>query len=262
MRHGERSPEHARRGRSPRRIGPSAAPPAPDIVVLEHRFDSIESLASALASNLAIDLVRAIERRGRASLMVSGGRTPAPVFSALARRPIEWSKVIVGLVDERWVAPDHVDSNERLLRQTLLTQRGAAATFVPMKNPATSAAAGQPACEQAIAAIPRPFDVVVLGMGNDGHTASLFPHTPQLAMGLDPTNPALTMATAPATAAHERLSLTLRGLLDSRRIVLLLSGSAKWQAYQRARQPGPASELPVRAVLEQSTTPVDVYWCG
>lgn len=231
-------------------------------MVLEHRFDSIESLAPALTAAVASDLARAIERRGRASLMVSGGQTPAPFFSALARRAIDWSKVVVGLVDERWVAPDHVDSNERLVRQTLLTQHGAAATFVSMKNAAASATAGQPACEEAIAAMPRPFDVVVLGMGNDGHTASLFPHTPQLAMGLDPTNPALTMATTPATAAHERMSLTLRGLLDSRRIVLLISGSAKWRVYQRARQPGPASELPVRAVLEQSTTPVDVYWCG
>ena len=231
-------------------------------MALEHRFDSIEGLASALASSVADDLARAIEHRGRASLMVSGGQTPVPFLSALARRPIAWAKVIVGLVDERWVAPDHVDSNERLVRQTLLTQQGAAAAFVPMKNDAAGASAGQPACERAIAAMPRPFDVVVLGMGNDGHTASLFPQIPQLALGLDPTNPALTMATAPATAAHERMSLTLRGVLDSRRIVLLLSGSAKWQVYQRARQPGPAVELPVRAVLDQSMIPVDVYWCG
>ena len=230
-------------------------------MVLEHRFDSIESLTSALAAAVASDLGRAIERRGRASLMVSGGQTPAPFFSALTRRPIDWSKVVVGLVDERWVAPDHVDSNERLVRQTLLSQQGSAATFVPMKNAATSAAAGQPACEWAIAAIPRPFDVVVLGMGNDGHTASLFPQTAELAMGLNPANPALTMASVPVTATYERMSLTLRGLLDSRRIVLLISGSAKWRVYQRARQPGPASELPVRAALEQSTTPVDVYWC-
>ena len=234
----------------------------PDTVVLEHRFDSIESLASALASSVAGDLVHAIEQRGQASLMVSGGQTPAPFFNALARRPIEWSKVIVGLVDERWVAPDHVDSNERLVRQTLLTQHGAAAAFVPMKNAAASATAGQAACEQAIAAIPRPFDVVVLGMGSDGHTASLFPQPPRLAKGLDRSIAALTIATVPASAAHERMSLTLRGLLDSRRIVLLLSGLAKWQVYQCARQPGRAAELPVRAVLEQSTTPVDVYWCG
>jgi len=221
----------------------------------------MDSLAPALAAAVASELARAIERRGRASLMVSGGQTPAPFFSALARRPIEWPKVIVGLVDERWVAPDHVDSNERLVRHTLLTGRGSAATFVPMKNAAANAAAGQPACERAIAAIPRPFDVVVLGMGNDGHTASLFPHTPQLAMGLDPANPALTMASVPATAAHERMSLTLRGLLESRRIVLLISGSAKWRVYRRARESGPASELPVRAVLEQAATAVDVYAC-
>jgi 6-phosphogluconolactonase len=231
-------------------------------VVLEHRFDSIESLASALAFSVAADLARAIEHRGIASLMVSGGQTPAPFLSALAPQPIEWSKITVGLVDERWVAPDHVDSNERLVRQTLLTRHGAAATFVPMKNAAASATAGQPACERAIETISRPFDVVVLGMGNDGHIASLFPQTLQLAKGLDPTTPALTIATVPATAAHERMSLTLRGLLDSRRIVVLLSGLAKWQVYQRARQPGSPSELPVRAVLEQSTTPVDVYWCG
>ena len=192
--------------------------------------------------------------------MVSGGRTPIPFFSALARMPVDWGKVTIGLVDERWVSVDHEDSNERLVRETLLVQGAAAAIFVPMKNRAISAVAGQPACEDAIAGLPRPFDVVVLGMGNDGHTASLFPKAPQLATALDRALPALTIATDPVTAPHERMSLTQRGLLVSRRVVLLLSGHAKWQVYQRARQPGSLFEFPVRTVLDQSEVPVHVYW--
>ena len=229
-------------------------------MVVENGFDSIEDLATALAAQVAQDLARGIEQHGRASLVVSGGQTPAPFFRALARTPLDWGRVAVGLVDERWVACDHEDSNERLVRETLLTHHAAAARFVPMKNAAPSAAAGQPACEAAVADLPRPFDVVVLGMGNDGHTASLFPQAPQLARGLDRALAALTVAVDPVTAPHERMSLTLRGLLDARRVVLLLSGPAKWQVYQRAREAGPPAALPVRAVLAQSEVPVDVYW--
>ena len=236
-----------------------AAPHAPSSAVLEHHFDSTETLALALAVRVADDLARGINSRGRASLMVSGGQTPIPFFSALARMPVNWERVVIGLVDERWVAADHEDSNERLVRETLLTRHAAAANFVPMKNVATSAVTGQPACEHTIAGLPRPFDVVVLGMGNDGHTASLFPKAPQLAAALDRARPALTIATDPVTAPHERMSLTLRGLLDSRRVVLLLSGHAKWQVYQSAKQPGSHVDLPVRAVLDQSEVPVNVY---
>lgn len=229
-------------------------------MVLEHRFSSIESLASALAARVAGDLAFGIESCGHASLMVSGGQTPIHFFSALARVSLDWRRVTIGLVDERWVAADHEDSNERLVREALLTRHAAAATFIPMKNAAISAVTGQRACEDAIAGLPRPFDVVVLGMGSDGHTASLFPKAPQLVAALDRARPALTIATDPVTAPHERMSLTLRGLLGSRRVVLMLSGPAKWQVYQRARLLGSHAEYPVRAVLDQTEVPVDVYW--
>ena len=226
----------------------------------EHRFDSMAALVAELAAGIAHDGREALAARGEASLMVSGGRTPAPLFAALAPRPLDWPKVAVGLVDERWVPPDHADSNERLVRSTLLVQAAAAARFVPMKNGAATASAGQPACEAAIRAMPRPFDVCLLGMGDDGHTASLFPRAPQLAAGLDIARDALTIATDPVTAPHQRMSLTLRALLTSRRIVVQLAGDNKWQVYQQALAAGPVSELPIRAVLRQEEVPVDVYW--
>jgi 6-phosphogluconolactonase len=108
--------------------------------------------------------------------------------------------------------------------------------------------------------VPHPFDVVVLGMGEDGHTASLFPGSLALARGLEPTATPACIAVNALAAPHARVSLNLAALLDSRRIVLHIEGDAKWAVYQRARGPGTAAELPVRAILQQKEIPVDVYW--
>ncbi len=144
----------------------------------EYHFTDGGAAAADLATRIATVLSEAIATRGTASLALSGGRSPKPVLEALARTPLDWSKVVVTLVDERWVAPDAPDSNERLLRDTLLTGPAAAAHFVPMKNDAADAYAGRPAVEAAFAAIPWPLDIVLLGMGEDGHTASLIEHRP------------------------------------------------------------------------------------
>lgn len=226
---------------------------------IEHRFDSAEALVAALSDHIATTLEQAIAERGTASLLVSGGSTPAPLYRALARRPLAWSRVHIGLVDERWVDAEHPDSNEALVRRTLLTGPAAAATWVPMKTPAPDAEAGQAGAEAALRAVARPFDLVLLGMGLDGHTASLFPQSPQLARALDRRRRPLTVAIDPVTAPHARLSLSLRGLLDARQIVLLLTGDAKWQVYRRALDTGPVRAMPVRAVLRQTRTPVAVY---
>ncbi|WP_136161637.1 6-phosphogluconolactonase [Sphingomonas flavalba] len=212
-----------------------------------------------IADMIEQTLAAAITERGAALIAVSGGRSPIPIFHALRGRRLPWDRVTVALVDERWVAPDHPDSNERLVRDELLADCAAAARFVPMKNAAVDATSGQPACEAAYRALPRPFDIMLLGMGEDGHTASLFPGAPQLCEGLE--TDALTIAVTPPAAAHQRLSLTLSAILASRRIVLPISGAAKRATYQTARNPGPVKAMPIRAVLRQSGTPVEV-WIG
>ena len=228
--------------------------------VHEHRFPDALALAHALSGEIKVDLEEAIAARGAASLVVSGGRTPAKLFTQLRTEKLDWSKAWVTLADERWVDTTDEASNERFVRETLLVSPAAAARFVGLKNPAPTPEAGADWATRALTRVPHPFDVVVLGMGEDGHMASLFPGSMALARGLDPSAPPACIAVNALTPPHARISLNLSALLDSRRIVLHFEGEAKWQVYQRARMPGAAAELPVRAILQQKEAPVDVYW--
>ncbi len=222
------------------------------------RFDHRDALAAALADRVAEDLRSAIAERGTASLVVSGGSTPRPFFERLSRRPLAWDRVVVTLADERWVAPDDEASNQRLARRHLLVEDAAAATLVGLKTPQATPEAGREACARALAAVPRPFDVMTLGMGGDGHFASLFPDALELGDGLDPGNDRTCLATRPQAAPHPRMSLTLAAILDSRRLVLHLAGDEKWEVYRRASEPGPVEELPIRALLASGR--VEVWW--
>ncbi len=226
----------------------------------EHRYPDRGSLTAALANQVADDLRTAIIQRGEASLVVSGGSTPRPFFERLSQEPLAWDRVTVTLADERWVPEDHEASNERLLRQNLLVGEASKAKIVGLKTPEDTPEEGRAACEQNLATLARPFDVVVLGMGGDGHTASLFPAAPELADGLDLTSTDSCLAVRPPEAPHPRMSLTLKALLASRRLILHITGEEKWQVYQRALQPGPMEELPIRAVLRSGR--VEVWWAA
>jgi 6-phosphogluconolactonase len=226
----------------------------------EHRFPDSTALVHALAGEIKVDLEEAIASRDAASLIVSGGRTPVKLFEQLRSEPLDWGKVWVTLADERWVDTQSDDSNERLVREHLLTGAGAAAHFVGLKNPAATPEAGAEWATRALTRVPHPYDVVILGMGEDGHTASLFPGSMALSRGLDTTLPPACLAVNATKAPHARISLNLRALLNSRRIILHIEGAGKWEVYQRARGPGPIAELPVRGVLHQREVPVDVFW--
>jgi len=226
----------------------------------EHKFEDAAALTLTLAGSIAQSLRTAIAATGRASLVVSGGRTPVELFKRLAREELDWQQVTVVLADERWVDAIATTSNERLVREELLHDRAAVACFVALKNSAPSAAAGAASAWQAIAAVTRPFDCVLLGMGDDGHTASLFPASPDIDRALDVAQPPACIAMQAPDPPHERLSLNLTALLDARRIVVLLQGAQKWRVYQTTQAAGAVRDMPIRAVLRQSNVPLEVYW--
>lgn len=222
-------------------------------------FASQTELAPALAAAVAEDLHRGIAARGKAVLAVSGGSTPVPFFTALRRLDVEWSRVTVTLVDERWVDAGHADSNAGLVQRHLLQEAAAAARFQPLKNVADTAAEG---CESANLQLSSlcPVDIAVLGMGADGHTASWFPEAPGLAAALDVDNRACCVALQPPQGGHERLSLSLAAVLSAGRLYLHFTGPEKWSTLERALLPGPVTDLPVRTLLRQQSRPLQVCY--
>lgn len=231
-----------------------------DLLDDAHRYPSAEALADALAQRVGQVLTQGVRERGRASLVVSGGPTPVPFFEALSGHELPWQSVSVTLADERWVPVNSADSNERLVREHLLRGSAARARFVGLYTAASAPAAGEAVCAQALAAIPRPFDAVILGMGGDGHTASLFPGSPELdeALSASPERPCV--GVVGDEAPRERITLTPATLLASRWIALHIDGEQKWRVLEAAVAPGSVSQYPVRAVLHQRRTPVHVYW--
>ncbi|HEX5458933.1 MAG TPA: 6-phosphogluconolactonase [Steroidobacteraceae bacterium] len=224
------------------------------------RFADADTLARTIAGEIAVRLTRACADRGRAALVVSGGRSPVRLFEELRRQPLDWSRLFITLADERWLDASAAASNERLVREALLRGKAAAARFVGLKNPASSARIGAATSWEALASVPRPFDVTLLGMGDDGHTASLFPGSPGLGEALEASVPAGCVAMWSRSAPHERVSLNMSALLESRHISILILGEEKLAVYERARSPGPAEEMPVRGILRQSRVPVQVIW--
>ena len=224
------------------------------------RYPDIDALSRELAAKLAADLTAAIASRGNASLVVSGGRSPVRLFECLRNLPLDWSRVCIALADERWVDPSDEQSNECLVRKVLLQERAAAARFLGLKNGAPSPDLGAVSAWETFARVPRPFDAVLLGMGDDGHTASLFPGSPNLPSALNSAAVAGCVGMWSPVAPHPRLSLNLTAILDSRRIVLLITGDSKWRTFGTASEPGPVDAMPVRAVLRQTRTPVTVMW--
>lgn len=146
-------------------------------VAAECRYATSARLVNDLADLIAANLSTSLRKRNAASLVVSGGSTPAPLFDALSTRELDWSRVTVTLADERWVPADHKDSNEALVRNRLLVGNAASAAFVSLYEPGCSPIEAQSVVAQRLGSMPLPFDVVLLGMGNDGHTASFSPAT-------------------------------------------------------------------------------------
>ena len=226
------------------------------------RFAQADEMFRTLADEIAALLRLGIETRGAASLVASGGTTPGALYDALCGCDLAWDRVFITLSDERWVSPDSPDSNEDLLRTRLLRGNAALAHLVPLKMAYASPKAAETHVDRAIAAMPRPFDATILGMGDDGHTASLIPGAEDLSEALDLSSPALVRAITSknASGSNERMSLSLRAILASRLIVILIRGEDKLAAYDAAASGEDIRAMPIRAILHQATVPVETFW--
>ncbi|RZI85693.1 MAG: 6-phosphogluconolactonase [Rubrivivax sp.] len=227
-----------------------------------HEAPNAAALAQALALWVAERLREGLAARGEALLVVSGGSTPVPFFEAMSLAALDWSNVTVTLADERWVPPDHADSNERLVRAHLMRGLAAPLRFVPLKTADQAVAEGLPKVEQALADLHWPADVMVLGMGGDAHTASLFPRAPELSLALqDPGTVRCLAVKAPAlpNVPVDRISLSRKALLDTRHLVLHVTGAAKRALLAQAMQAGPVQDMPIRLALQQAGIPCHVF---
>ena len=216
--------------------------------MIETYADS-RGLAEAASTGVAACLREGLAMRSRASLVATGGRSPGPVYDLLKDAALDWARVNITLSDERCVASDAPEANAQLVRERLLTGPAAKAHLIPL----------WPAPEPALLQALMPFDAVMLGMGEDGHVASLIPGDPALPDLLEPDGRALLVQVPEGLGKPPvaRVTLTLSALLASRAIFLLIAGSAKRQVIDRAAA---GAALPVAVLLNQSTVPVRVFW--
>ncbi|MFB2549484.1 6-phosphogluconolactonase [Ensifer soli] len=225
-----------------------------------HEFDTGEALAEGLAGTVAAALEAAIAARGAATLAVSGGSTPKAFFRALSSKALDWSKVTVTLVDERFVGPQSERSNHRLVAENLIANAAAHAAFVPLFHDVATAQDAAAIATRETANLCSPFDVAILGMGNDGHTASFFPGGSRLAEALDLETPRGVITMEAEGAGEPRLTFTFSALHDARLLVLHIEGEGKKAVLSKAQKGSEEAEMPIRAVLNRAATPLAVYW--
>lgn len=228
------------------------------MALTQQHFENADALTEQFAQSLTGILAQGIEKRGRASLVVSGGRTPLALFKTLSKTDIDWSKVDVTLADERWVDEDHEASNTRLVKDNLLQNNASVANFVELKTDDADAADGIAQAESNLSSMSQPFDALILGMGEDGHTASLFPCSAQIKDGLNLSSGNICLAVQPTTAPHQRISLTLPAILNSRNLFIHLTGEKKKAVLEDALEHNTELEKPVTAVVNRA--PVTLMW--
>jgi 6-phosphogluconolactonase len=223
------------------------------------QFPDGAALAPAFAQWTADLLRQSVDERGEALLVVSGGTTPKRFFAALAAIPIDWARVTITLADERCVPDDSPRSNARLLRENLLRDHAAAARFAPLADSRLSPEQELAAANARVATLHLPADLVVLGMGDDGHTASWFPGADNLVEAIDPGARLLVLPMRAPGAPEPRLTLTARVILRARALALHIEGADKLATLERALGPGPLQEMPIRAALRGAEEKLTIF---
>lgn len=227
-----------------------------------NKYDNSQLLNKDLISHIVNALKQAIAEKGHASLAVSGGKTPIPLFTMLSEQDLEWNRIFITLVDDRWVDDTDDASNEKLVMTYLLQNKAKLANFVGLKNSCDNPFDGSQLTEKELTKVPMPLDVVILGMGEDGHTASLFPGAANLMAGLDMNSGRKVIGMTPLTAPLDRITLTLPTILDSKNIYLHLVGESKLDVLERAEKGDDIDEMPIRAVIKQNIVNVIGFWAA
>lgn len=232
-------------------------------MVVERFFETRDALTQALQQECEAALVAAVEDRGEATFMVSGGSTPEVLYKAMSQSDLPWESIYVALVDERWVNFEHARSNEAFVARCLIQNKAVNTNLIGMKNSAETPQEGVEDCEAAYQQLAQPFDITILGMGPDGHTASWFPNAQGLQEALT------TDALCSAVTAHQsdvtgeevlRMTLSLKGVLKSKKLYLLLTGNDKLETFRAAQAGTDVSEMPIRALLQQDELDLTVFW--
>jgi len=225
-----------------------------------NNFNSREELDQALAEQVSQILQLAIVSKGKASIAVSGGSTPKGFFDVLSNKEINWQKVTITLADERWVDINSDASNTRLVQEHLLQNNATVAKFFYLKQ-------GENLCHETLVDLNLaanrlllPLDVLILGMGEDGHTASLFPCSEQIKSGLETRNKRSLIKVDPKTAPHQRITFSFAALKQSKNIFLHLCGSNKKQVFDQALKGYDIFEMPIRAFLQNKDIDTQVFW--
>ena len=224
--------------------------------VFESRPDASTAAAQLLAGLIRSGL--ASRPQAKASFVVSGGSTPGPCFDRLSGEALDWSRVTVVPSDERWVPADEADSNERLIRTRLLQGQAGVGKVLSFFRAGIDAVQAPGLIELDLLEITQPFSASLLGMGEDGHFASLFPDFEDLQKALDPGGRAQCITVQTAASPHLRISLTLSALLNSRHIVLLIFGEVKRRVFEAANNGD--SPYPIESLLHHARSPLTVIW--
>lgn len=226
------------------------------------RFRESTALARQLAADIAARMRKSIGLRGRVCIAVSGGNTPLAFFSALSHEVLPWDKVLVTLVDERWVDESHEASNAALVRRHLLQNEAKKAYFLPLKNKAKDPVAGFMECDNALHEQIIRLDYAVMGMGMDGHTASWFPHSKALTQALNESTGARCCPVLDAPVMPQRMTLSWSFIAACRHVFLHFEGAEKNSVFERATNAQDIhnlTEMPVRTLLSQSSVPLTIY---
>lgn len=225
-------------------------------MLTEFKFDTREAASAAVAARIAGLVDIQLARDGAANFVVGGGSTPGRCFEYLSGYELEWAKVQVALSDERWVPNDHNDSNERLVRNSMLKDAASAGTLLSIFEADLSV---DERCDALQSHKPeKGFACAMIGMGTDGHFASLFPDADCLEAGLGLDNPRFYLPVRTAASPHPRITMTLSSLLASDEVLLFFFGEEKLAVYENAHTVD--KTYPITALLEQNKTPVSLYW--
>lgn len=223
------------------------------------KYISRTELVEELSANIISMLQWGIDERDKGSMLLSGGSTPGPLYEKMSNLNFDWEKVWFAPTDERWVVPDHADSNENMIRNTLLVNNAKTAHYIGLKVEGDNPALCAPAVDENLKKMPMPFDVVLLGMGEDGHFASLFPYLDDTKRAMDLDESSLCCPVRRDGDEHDRITISYKTILRARNIILLFFGKSKLGVFEKAAN-NISEHLPISYLLNQSNVPVTLYW--